>query len=251
MKNLNETKNYSQFKKLPGNRSLDSNNLKNLKEAIEHNNRLDLHPIIVNKNFFVIDGHHRLQVAEDLDLPIYFIVDETEDLETSYEHILTANVNKKNWSLEDFFNLYAKKDENGHYIEFMNLMNALELRPKALLGLITSSYNGKCLQTVKKGLFKLPDNKQMFEKVTMAYYEFKNFVEERKVRPGSMFTSSYFTNAFRMLVINESFDVDLFFQKLENRWFELRPQATPTDWLELLLSIYNWKNHHKLKLEEA
>lgn len=249
MINLQETSNYTQFKKLEGNRTLDPNNLKNLETAIKKSNYLKYHPIIVNKDMYVIDGHHRLQVAENLDVPVYYLIDETKDKDEAYEHILTSNVNQKNWTLENYFNLYAQKDQNPNYIEFLNLMGALQLRPKALLGLITASYNGNCLQIVKNGEFKLPSDGKLLERVTMAYFEFKNFVEERKIKPSSMFTSSYFTNAFRMLMANETLDVDLFFQKLENRWFELRPQATPKDWLELLLSIYNWKNHNKILIE--
>lgn len=243
---IEQTTTYSLFKRLEGNRVLNSINLKNLKKAIEHKNLLSYHPIIVNKDFYVIDGHHRLQVAEDLQLPVFYIVEESIDKDKAYEHIISANVNKKSWSLEDFINLYVKKDKNVNYIEFSDLMDTLQLKPKALIGLIIGASSGKLVQMMKRGEFKLPENKEAYRKITMSYFEFRNFSEERKIKPVSMFTNAYFTNAFRMLFLNESCDVETFFQKLEQRWFDLRPQPNSKEWLKLLLNIYNWKNHNKI-----
>ena len=39
----------------------------------------------------------------------------------------------------------------------------------------------------------------------------------------------------------------IFFNKLDNQWFKLRPQATSQDWYNLLLEIYNNKNRDNLR----
>ncbi|MFB5619508.1 MAG: ParB N-terminal domain-containing protein [Nitrosopumilus sp.] len=249
MSEIFETKDYEKFKRLEGNRKINSTNLKNLSQAIQKHNRLSYHPIITSKDMYVIDGHHRLKVAEELEYPVFYIVDPTVTMDEMYDHILSANVNKKNWSLEDFFNLYAKKDANPHYIEFLDLMKVLDLKPKALLGLICASYNGEYLDLIKKGHFTLPIDKIAFERITLAFLQLKQFVQERKIKPYSMFSSAYFTNAFRILMNNSSFEVDLFFQKLENLWHKLKPQSCPKEWLAVLTEIYNWKNHNKIVVE--
>lgn len=251
MLQIHETIDYQIFKRIKGNRELEPLNIKTLKRAIAESNKLSLHPLIVSKNMYIIDGHHRLQVAEDLQIPVFYLIDEdAESDDEIYEHIVTANVNKKNWSLENFLNLYAKKDNNPDYIEFLDLIDTLQLKPKALIGLIMGAQSGPLVQTIKNGTFKIPSNRSLFEKVTNAYFQFRTFAEDRKIKPISMFTNSYFTNAFRMLIINDSCDVELFFQKLENRWFDLRPQANPKEWFQLLLNIYNWKNHNKITPNE-
>jgi hypothetical protein len=252
MAQILETTDYQLFKRIKGNRELDPVNINILKKAIQENNKLSVHPIIISKNMYVIDGHHRLQVAEDLQVPVSYLIDQNaENDEEIYQHIITANVNKKNWTLENFLNLYAKKDQNPHYIEFLDLLETLGLRPKGLIGLIIGAQNSAVIHNIKNGTFTLPENKRIYEKITMSYFEFRNFAEERKMKPVSMFTNSNFTNAFRMLLINDSCDVELLFQKLENRWFDLRPQPTAKEWFQLLLNIYNWKNHNKILNEES
>ncbi|MDD4893605.1 MAG: ParB/RepB/Spo0J family partition protein [Candidatus Rickettsiella isopodorum] len=250
MTEILETKNYSQFKRLEGNRNLNPVNLRNLKKAIENKNMLSFHPIIVNKDYYVIDGHHRLQVATDLNLPVYFLVEENVDKNQAYEHIITANVNKKSWTLEDFIHLYVKKDHNPNYIEFADMLEILQLKPKALIGLIIGASSSKLIHEMKRGEFKLPENIEMYRKVTDAYFQFSNFAFDRKIKPVSMFSNHYFTNSFRMLLLDERFDLETFFIKLEHRWFDLRPQPNAKEWLKLLLSIYNWKNHNKITIEE-
>lgn len=91
MTRLERTSDYSLFKLLRGNRDLNKPHMNKMKEAIESDNRLNLHPIIVNKNFEVIDGQHRLQCAKELGVDIFYI--RSEDVEN--KHIINCNVNQK------------------------------------------------------------------------------------------------------------------------------------------------------------
>lgn len=238
---------YDNFKKLPGNRSLHEKNLNELTQSIKTQNHLYLHPIIVNTDMYVIDGQHRLEVAKRLGIPIYYIISGESNDKDIYNHLVSVNVNQKKWSLEDFFHLYAEKYENSHYKEFLNLMSQLGLRPKGVIGLLYGHQTTKLINEMKKGELKMPENQKQSKHIINSYLAFKDFVEQRKIKPLSMFTTHHFTYAFRMIMLNESFNLNTFFSKLENRWFELTPKGTTKDYFNMLIGIYNWRNGNKIE----
>jgi hypothetical protein len=239
---------YHLFKRLEGNRPIDERNLKNIIASMQKENRLQLHPIIVNEDYYILDGQHRFAAAKGLDLPIYYVVSKGKDEKQAYTHIMDANINQKKWTLEDYLNLYAKKDHNENYIEFINLMEMLDIKSKALCGLLFGNKSGSAFEKIKEGNFKLPDNKKQMEKICNTYLHLRDFVEERKIKPRSMFMTYHFCVAFRMLMMNETCDSITFFSKLENRWFDIKPQATIEGWFRCLIGIYNWKNSNKIEL---
>jgi len=63
-----------------------------------------------------------------------------------------------------------------------------------------------------------------------------------------MFTSFMFTIGFRNLVLNPQFNEKIFYSKLENRWFEIRPQIDAIHWSKSLVNIYNWKNQNQMHI---
>src|SRR5258708_2908989 len=81
---------YDSFKILNSNRKLNKLHLKRLEEIISVNNRLHLHPILVNADYEVIDGQHRLSVARKLGVPIYYIKSDI----IARKHIIECNANQ-------------------------------------------------------------------------------------------------------------------------------------------------------------
>ena len=247
MPEIKETTRYDSFKKLSGNRGINSKNLNQLIDSIKQHNHLPLHPIIVNTEMFVIDGQHRLEAAKKLNVPVHYIISGETEEKALYNHLISVNVNQKKWSLEDFFHLYAEKYNKIDYKEFLDLMKLLNLRPKGLIGLLYGPQTGKLIEEMKRGELKMPSDKESTSHICNSYLAFKEFVEQRKIKPLSMFTTHHFTYAYRMIMINESCDIRIFFNKLENRWFDLHPQGTAKDYFNMLISIYNWKNGNKIE----
>ena len=102
------TSNYSQFKKLGGNRDVGS--CKKLIKSIEKVGYIP-NPIIVNEKMEVADGQHRLQACEELGIPIAYIVIPGVTVETARN----MNTGQKNWKNIDYIKSYA---ETGNaYIE--------------------------------------------------------------------------------------------------------------------------------------
>ena len=77
--NIYKTNDYSQFKFLLGNRTINKANLMRIKKSMI--NKHLICPIIVNKNREIIDGQHRFVAQKELELDVYFIMIEGYGLE--------------------------------------------------------------------------------------------------------------------------------------------------------------------------
>lgn len=246
MNQIQKTKDYEMFKIMEGNRHIDRYHLKKLTAAIEKDNQLAVHPIIVNKDGYVIDGQHRLNAAKTLGIDIYFIKsDEVTDL-----HVIDGNVNQKSFEVENYIDYFAIKDKKIEYIQLKDMMKATGLKPKALLTLIIGIVSPNILEFLKTGKFKFPQNQEPLE-VLNFYLDFMSYVKDKRLKPQSMFTNHNFTRALRWLQKTTGFESSIFFKKLDMRWFDLKPQRTADDWYSLLINIYNFKNHSRLENEYA
>lgn len=240
---IKSTKDYSIFKNLDFNRDKRKKHLEMMKKTLEKENLLHLHPIVVNNKMEVVDGQHRLEAARVLSLEIYYVQGDV-----SYEHILNCNLIQKGLSLKDVIKFYALKDSNSNYLELYKYINDLSISPKAVLGLLFGNLSIDLVNFIKTGRFKMPNNPDTIDNLVYRLENFLLFAKEKKISPISMFSSSYFTIAFRNLVLIPDFDEKIWENKVNMRWFELKPQLNFKEWTKLLLSIYNWKNHNPLIL---
>lgn len=108
-----KTQNYGIFKSLVGNRELNKMHVLRLTSAVMKENLLAENPIIVNSNFEVIDGQHRLEVARANDLEIYYVIH--PDLDIASVQMLNWTVLK--WSTKDFLDSYVERG----YTEYIKL----------------------------------------------------------------------------------------------------------------------------------
>lgn len=99
------TTDYGMFKSIHSNRDIDRNHLRRLTKAIQTKNLLYLFPIVVNKHMEVVDGQHRLKVAEILGVPIYYLIDN----DITKADIAMVNNNRKAWGALNFIDFYAKE----------------------------------------------------------------------------------------------------------------------------------------------
>lgn len=70
-----KTNDYSIFKSIMGNRTINLKNVNNIINNIKKNGLLPT-VIIVNEKMEVIDGQHRLQALKELNLPVYYQIKE-------------------------------------------------------------------------------------------------------------------------------------------------------------------------------
>jgi len=66
------TYDYEIFKRMRGNRILNNSHVKNLVKSMKE--KYLPQPILVNKDMEIIDGQHRFAAAEELNLPIHYLI---------------------------------------------------------------------------------------------------------------------------------------------------------------------------------
>lgn len=135
-----KTEDYSVFKAITGNRSLNKVKIDRIVKEIQGGNDvLDEHPILVtekNNHLEVSDGQHRLEVAKKLGRPVHYIIKEEK---MSLYNIAKVNSNVEKWKPIDFINCYAAAG-NENYIK---------------LGKFHKKYGiavGSCLSVLTRGL---------------------------------------------------------------------------------------------------
>jgi len=239
---IQKTKDYSIFNTVNFNRDKSKKHIQDVIKVIKKENLLHLHPILVNHNMEVIDGQHRLAAAKELDLEIFYI-----QSDISYEHILASNLIQKNASLNDVIKFYAIKDSIPSYIFLYQALQSLNLSAKGLIGLIFGSCMPALIEQLKDGKFQIPHNATVLNGFIESYKKFIEFAKSKRITPYSMFSNSNFTIAFRNLLMINGFSEQTFMNKLEMRWFELKPQMNSKEWTKQLINIYNWKNHNPIQ----
>lgn len=239
-----KTKDYSIFKSVNFNRDKNKKHIQDVIKIIKKENLLHLHPILVNNSLEIIDGQHRLEAAKELGLEIFYI---QSDL--SYQHILSSNLIQKNASLADVIKFYAIKDNIPSYVFLHHSLTSLDLSAKGLIGLIFGSCLPALIEQIKDGKFQIPMNSSTLDKFIESYKRFIEFAKSKRITPYSMFANSNFTIAFRNLMLLNGFSENTFMNKLDMRWFDLKPQMNSKEWTRQLVSIYNWKNQNPVSID--
>lgn len=226
------TRDYFMFKELDGNRSLNLLHLKRLKESM--NAHYLFSPIIVNEDYAVIDGQHRLHCAEELGLPVYYIVCEGYGL----REVQVLNASSKNWNAEDYMEGYCDLGYKDYetYKEFRGTYGFGHRETQALL----EGSAIKNMQDFYLGKFKVKDKKkgiEMAEKLILI----EPYFESYKTRS--------FVFAMLHMFKNKNFVFDEFIQKLKIQPTALQKCATTEQYKDLIESIYNYRRKGKISLK--
>lgn len=142
------TKNYKQFKFVEGNRDIDHVNkiIKSIQIV-----GLFVQPILVNQRMEIIDGQHRFSACKELELPIYYIVQDDVGL----EEVKALNMASKNWSTKDFIKSYAT---GNHQVDYVYLQQLMKAYPWATVKILVCAFQwqtgGGVYGKVKDGEFK-------------------------------------------------------------------------------------------------
>lgn len=165
-----KTSNLDIFKHSDKNRNIIPKHIKCLKESINRNNYLAINPIIVDENFVVLDGQHRLQACKEMGIPIYYIIAHGD----SNQIIMELNAVQEKWKLNDFFKFYKDKP----LIKFLlkeNKRSGIKINALYFIGvhaqLNTITYQNKDLKKSLSMVFKNLD------RVKMDYAFFESFID--------------------------------------------------------------------------
>ena len=237
-----KTHDLSIFKKIRGNRPRNPQHVTRIKNSILKHGML-FRPILVNENYDVLDGQHRLEGAKETGTFIYYIILEGRGLGSV--HVL--NLNQNNWSQQDFLESYADMG----MMDYKVLQNFAERHPEFTLGdcmsLCTNTY------IAQKHNMDVNVSKRFFKEGTWKLLDLEQAeIDAAKLKEIEPYYKNYNRSTFVSTMIdcfyNEEFEFPLFIQKLKVQPTSLVDCATKDQYLDLVEEIYNYKNRNKINL---
>lgn len=109
-----ETKEYSKFTLLKGNR--DIKHIKKIKDSIASVGYIPS-PILCNENLEIVDGQNRFEALKSLDMPIHYYIVEGIGIEEAR----ALNIGRTNWKNIDYLRSYAESG-NESYVRLLKLV---------------------------------------------------------------------------------------------------------------------------------
>lgn len=227
------TNNADIFKSLPGNRQINWGHVAKLEKAMGEKDYLcSLHPILVNKNFEIIDGQHRLEALKRLKMPIYYL--QGQDLRL--EDVQMLNAFSKNWTPHDFALSYAKLG----FVEYVVYLDLLakyrlgknKLKHEALLLYMTQS-KSNTNDDFRKGKLQLVDE-------NLTRFILDQLLEvAASVGDDGRAMGKIFCMAFYSLCRNPKYDHKHMISKMRKFGEKMGKYVTVQDCLRELENIYN------------
>lgn len=228
------TKDYENFYILEGNRDIKAGHVERLVKAIEKQNLLSANPMIVNENGDVIDGQHRLAAAEQLGIPVFFIVVPGLTVET----VATLNSNKSNWSTADYLASHKDGSNPEPYLFVEELAAKFNLSIPQALSLL--GYQNRDIgSNFKQGL--LSNATEDAKKVAnVAGALITQLLEQGVAKPEV--TNRKFVTALVNVVKSNEFDAAMMSIKLKKHAGKIQPCTKVEEYQKILINIYNYKN---------
>jgi hypothetical protein len=245
---IKETKNHEMFKKHASNRPLVEENVKKIMKSIEIKNLLEYRPLLVDEDFYVIDGQHRLEAAKRLNISVWYQTEKKSDVTDMF----LLNANQRKWFAEDYLNFYCSEG-NQNYIklrEFLKKNSILLRQAIKLFGKYktTEMHSKHLYKAFNEGRFTYVDPIEERESLEMLE-KVKRTVEFIAVKlPGqNLFLN---TTKFMMSLIDffilYPIEYDEFMKKLSIKLELIRPCSNKNQYLEIFKAIYNFRNHNPI-----
>tara|TARA_R110000868_G_scaffold188649_1_gene431439 strand:- start:425 stop:1228 length:804 start_codon:yes stop_codon:yes gene_type:complete len=239
---IHSTADLSVFKILDGNRNINLGNVERLIKSIQENGFLQM-PIIVNENYEVIDGQHRLMAAKKLNSIIYYHKVNNYDLNTA----IILNRNQSNWSIADYIRSYCdlkykdyiKLQEFYELNKDFGLMISAELTCISHKSLMYANSNNLNSDEIRKGQYKFdPNNK--------AEYIF-NAARKIKLAIPEVMSVAYLRSLNRCIK-NPEFNLNQFVKKATTFPDQHRKSNTISVVMANIEHIYNFRNQGKTRI---
>ena len=171
---VQETKDYTQFKMLLGNREIEARRKERIRKSVKEKGQL-FSPIIVNEKMEIIDGQTRFTVFMEEGLPIHYVM----HYGLTLQDCITLNSASSVWKMHDYVGSYEAQG-NTNYIFFKQLEQRHKGIPmQALRYSVTgASWAGNFSEDVKNGKIRLSE--EDFEKADSLLCYAERFIPEFK-----------------------------------------------------------------------
>ena len=228
------TEDYGQFHFLHGNRDLVQSKINKLSRDIEAGlNLFQYCPILVNKDYYIIDGQHRFFVCKLKKLKVYYCV--VPDF--SLAQIAKLNNNQNRWTTNDFLNCYIDAGVNSeHYRTLKNFTESYSLTISTAMSLLYAgapATGGRFLELFRDGDFEVKFLNEATKLCDLAG-EYSEYTNENYSRD--------FLATLHKLLSGDKFSHPEMIQKLQKNNLRIEKRSSVKEYLVHMEEIFNFKN---------
>lgn len=177
------------FKFMDNNREVDHRNVGKIRESIEQYGFLN-QPILVSKDFQIIDGQHRYLAWKSIDNrkrpEIKFMI-ETSDTELE-QLCRVTNVISKPWKDIDFVRFYAKSnmENSSDYQSILNVLaycdeKKIKITVMFVVNLLAKTDNSEMVKAVREGNFRCKNSEEKAKQTIDKMLSFKQVLESKEL----------------------------------------------------------------------
>lgn len=220
---ISKSSNYSRFKFYRENRSVSSANVKAIAESIKEYGLIC--PIVVDKDFYIVDGQNRFEALKRLRYPVTFVLNTNAD---KYS-VIQANV-QKSWALTDYISFYAQ-DGNHNYSDLINYFGEYKLGDITLASfakVFTRSITTD--KDIRSNSYKIDPS------FGLNLLSCLNLIGDQF---DSALHSRFIITFKRVLLNNPKFSIKRFLKKMESK--KLHLYSSTADTYESIIEVYNYK----------
>lgn len=220
-------------------------------KSIIQKNLLKYRPILVDSEFRVIDGQHRLEAAKRLDLPIFYEMQES----LKVEDMRLLNQAMRIWKRADYLKHFVAEK----YPEYIKLQKFLDKTGLSIENALVSLGINTHLREKKRSDNPFQEGKFVFPSMEVEVEalhiikrteDIKSFLEPKLVGSRLYLRGPLFRRAIFIFLSAKCVEFDVFMRKLEYKLDLMRPCARLEQYLQIFQDIYNWKTINKISVTD-
>jgi hypothetical protein len=226
------SRNYKLFSFLDDNRELNKKHIGQLVASFVQYGQIQ--PIVCNKKLQVIDGQHRFRACVELDLPVFYIINQ----KATTKIISVINNTQKGWVHDDYIRHFSHANHPNH-LEYRKVASFKKEHnlPFAVIFLLCRPEVSRLREDLattasfKDGTFKAEDwalAKQRAEELT----KIKTFSTR-------LATTLAFVFAFLKCKELEGFDINLAYKQIKKNESFFNHCNNQLEWVEAFVKVYN------------
>ena len=223
---------YGNFKFLKGNRDINEKKVNKIIDSIEIDgiDILKYSPIIVDKEFKILDGQHRFFVSKKLGRPVFYVI--VEDF--GIKGVTRINSNSSNWKVKDFLNSFIDMKFEA-YIKIHDLMKLHKATPLLIAALLHEGtpYMKQQKDTFNDGLIKI-NHLDYTEKLLSGCKDFSWYTNNSYSRS--------FVEAIQKIIKSENYDHEEMKRKLKMSGKKIDRLENKKTIMRQVEEIFNFKN---------
>ena len=229
-KDINYSSDYGMFKFLDQNRETMDRHIADLAASIKESGQI--HAIVVNDKFEIIDGQNRFKACKLLGIPVMYLQNKT----ASIKDVILMNNTQVGWKMRDYLRCFSNKkhDNYAEYVDVNDFMEEYKLNFSITLYLLSDARSDEYGRVAfKKGTFKV---KNMAKAKKMA-----NVLVKIKAFAPDLVLIMRFCMAYFKLSELDRFDVDTSISQLKKYRRKIDGAISYEDYLQRIKETYNFR----------